>query len=181
MEYMYLCHINFRPIDGAELIYSAIYDAEHVKVYKTIGDDIPKEKAEKLLSYMEQLEKNPSIHHKVGASGQTYDPEICFGICYKKNIDNRAYTLQYTEEGACYVNHPMDVLPIGIRWISRTGDEDSMGMVLPATAEHFGYSRAKKMGQIKTLPANGKLEWSIEAGYLEKEQAKIVKEMILQM
>ena len=45
--------------------------------------------------------------------------------------------MQYNDEGACYVSHPMDYLPYAIRWISRTGDEDSMGMVLPATCEHL--------------------------------------------
>lgn len=179
MEYMYLCHINFRPMDGAELIYSADYDSKNVKVHKIISDNLPKEQAEKLLTYMEQIEKEPALHHKVGVPGQSYDPEICFAVNYKGDEKNRAYTLQYTDTGACYVNHPVDVLPVGVRWISRTGDEDSMGMVLPATAEHLGYTRAKKMGQVKVLPANGRLEWSIEAGYLEPEQAAQIKEKII--
>lgn len=177
MEYMYLCHINFRPVDGAELIYSADYDPEHVKVHKIIGD-MSKEQAKKLKNYMEQLEKNPALHHKVGTEGQIYDPEICFAVHYRGDENNRAYSLQYTEEGACYVSHPADVLPVGVRWISRTEDEDAMGMVLPATAEHLGYTRAKKMGQVKLLPAKEKLEWTIEAGYLEAEDALKVKKKI---
>lgn len=181
MEYMYLCHINFRPEDGAELIYSADYDSEHIKVHKVVGDNLPKEQAEKLRTYMDQVEQAPALHHKVGAEGQIYDPEICFTVRYKGDESNRAYTLQYTEEGACYVSHPVDVLPLAIRWISRTGDEDSMGMVLPATAEHLGYTYAKKNGQIKILPGNEKLEFSIEAGYLEAKEAQEVKEKILAM
>lgn len=178
MEYMYLCHINFRPKDGARLMYSADYDKEHIKVFKRIGDNVPKKQAEKLLSYMEAVQENPELHHTVGASGQIFDPEICFAINYKGDASGRAYTMQYSDEGACYVSHPTDVLPVGIRWISRTGDEDSMGMVLPATGEHLGYQNAKRSGQVKILPPNGKVTFMIEAGYLEKERADIVKEKI---
>lgn len=178
MEYMYLCHINFRPIDGAELIYSTDYDAEHVKVHKIINDSVPKEQADALRAYMDAVQENPALHHKVGAEGQLYDPEVCFTVMYKGDENNRAYTLQDTPEGACYVNHPVDVLPYAIRWISRTGDEASMGMVLPSTAEHLGYTYAKNHGQIKVLPGKSTLSYSIETGFLEPERAKEIKEKI---
>lgn len=173
MEYMYLCHINFRPIDGAELISTADYG--NVKVYKAISDDLSKEHADKLLAYMNAVEENPEIMNKVGADGQIYDPEICFGIPYKGDENGRAYSLQYTVDGACYVSHPVDVLPYSIRWISRTSDEDSMGMVLPSTGEHLGYSNAKRKGEVKILSGYGKLSFTIEAGWLDKEKAEEVK------
>lgn len=181
MEYMYLCHINFRPINGAELIYTADYDKEHIKVFKRIGDNVPPEQAKALRAYMDAVQENPSLHHKVGAEGQLYDPEICFAIRYKGDEEGRAYTMQYTENGACYVSHPTDILPTGIRWIARTGDEDSMGMVLPATGEHLGYQNAKRRGEVKILPGNAKLRFMIEAGYLEKERADERKKTIESM
>ena len=178
MEYMYLCHINFRPTDGARLIYSADYDKEHIKVFKQIADNVPKQQAEQLRAYMDAVQENPELHHAVGAPGQIYDPEICFAINYKGDAQGRAYTLQYAEDGACYVSHPTDVLTVGIRWIARTGDEDSMGMVLPATGEHLGYQNAKRSGQVKILPPKGRIRFLIEAGYLEKERADEVKKKI---
>ena len=145
MEYMYLCHINFRPFDGATIVDTSAYQEES----------------------------------KVGEGDQSmYNPEVCFTIPYRDGYEGRGYTLQYTDEGACYVNHPIDVLPMGVRWISRTEEEDSMGMVLPATAEPNGYTYAKKNGQIKMLGAKERLEFDIEAGYLDAEQAKKVKEKI---
>lgn len=169
LEYMYLCHINFRPFEGAKLIYSASTD--NIKVYKTNG-------SEKLTRYMDELEKNPSIMDNVNRKEQCYDPEICFGIKYNSDENGRAYTMQYTEDGACYVSHPTDALPYGVRWISRTENEDSMGMVLPATGEHLGYANAKEKGQIKILGPNEKLEFFIEAGYIDKKCADKVKEKI---
>ena len=114
----------------------------------------------------------------VGDNGQCYDPEICFGIKYDTDEDGRAYTMQYAKEGACFVSHPAHILPNGVRWISRTENEDSMGMVLPATAEHIGYENAKNNGQLKVLKANETLEFYIEAGYLEHEEAEKMKEKI---
>lgn len=174
MEYMYLCHINFRPFDGAKLIYSAKRDPEHIKVYKPSG-------SKEVTDYADRLEKNPSLMDTVGDVGQCYDPEICFGIKYESDENGRAYTLQYTKEGACYVSHPTDVLSNGVRWISRTQNEDAMGMILPATAEHIGYQNAKEKGQLKILNANETLEFYMEAGYLAPECAKKVKEKIEKM
>lgn len=172
MEYMYLCHINFRPIDGARLMYTAEYDNKHIKVHKVIGNTVPKEQAEELLAYMQLLEKEPKLHHIIGASGQIYNPEICFTVRYKSDEQGRGYTLQNTGNGACYVSHPVDTLPYGIRWISRTGDEDSCGMILPATAEHFGYQNAKRNGQIKTLEGGQNISFSIEVGWLDRDRTE---------
>lgn len=171
MEYMYLCHINFRPIDGAKLIYSAPCTPENIKVYRATG-------TKELDDYMDALEKNPSLMNDVGHKGEIYDPEICFGIKYKGDENGRAYTLQYTENGACYVSHPVDVLSNGVRWISRTKNEDSMGMILPATAEHIGYENAKATGQLKILDGDSRLEFYMEAGYIDATEAENVKAKI---
>ena len=171
MEYMYLCHINFRPIDGAKLIYSAPATPENIKVYRATG-------TKELDDYMDALEKNPSLMDEVGHKGEIYDPEICFGIKYKGDENGRAYTLQDTKDGACYVSHPVDILSNGVRWISRTNNEDSMGMVLPATAEHIGYENAKATGQLKIIDADSSVKFTMEAGYISPEEADKVKAKI---
>jgi len=172
MEYMYLAHINFRPINGAKLIYSAHRDAAHIKVHKRIAANVPKQQAEKLMAFMERIQENPSLVDYVGNKDEIYDPEICFAIKYEGDENNRAYTLQYEAGvGACYVSHPIDVLPVGVRWISRTGSEDSMGMVLPATAEHLGYMNAKRANMVKSLDGGEILTFSYEVGYIDDAQA----------
>ena len=174
MEYMYLCHINFKPVDGAELIYSADY--KDIKIHRGANA------SEELSQYLDKLEKAPEIHHKVGDEGQVYDPELCFTVNRYIGDENRvAHTMQYTENGAFYASHSVDTLPLAIRWISRTGDEDSMGMVLPSTAEHFGYTYAKRNNQIRILPAMKSVKFSIEAGYLEKAQAEEMKNKFQKM
>ena len=174
MDYMYLCHINFRPVDGAELIYSADY--KDIKVHKSANA------SKELDEYLSRLEKTPEIHHKVGEKGQIYDPEICFTVKrYFGDENGLAHTMQYFSEGAFYVSHSVDTLPLGTRWISRTGDEDSMGMILPSTAEHLGYTYAKQNGQLKILPPLGSVKFEVKAGYLEKDKADEMKEKINKM
>lgn len=175
LEYMYLCHINFRPVDGGELVYSAKYDRQNIKVHKIIPASTPKEKAEPLSAYMDAVAENPALHHKVGASNQYYDPEICFAVNYLADECGMAHTLQLLPNGkAFYVSHPTKALPVGVRWIARTGDEDALGMVLPATAEHLGYTKAKQAGTVRILEPRSELKFTIKAGLLEADAAKKV-------
>ncbi len=179
MEYMYLCHINFAPIDGSKLVYSAKRDREHIKVHNIVKPDMPKEAAEKLQTYLNALEDHPELQDEVGGANQCYDPEICFAVKYDSDKDGRAYTMQYKKgEGACYVSHPVKELPVGVRWISRTPDEDSMGMVLPATSEHLGYIDSKKKGYVKSLGGKEKLEFYMDIGYLDDSSAAKVEDYI---
>ncbi len=179
MEYMYLCHINFRPFNGAKLVYNVPRDKEHVKVHKIVPDSLPKETQEKLRAYMDKLEENPAIMDNVGNGDEIYIPEICFALKYNPDENGRGYTMQYIEgDGACYVNHPVDKLPIGVRWISRTADEDSMGMILPATSEHLGYYDSKARGFVKELGGYESLEFYMEVGFIDDAEAKEVEKKI---
>lgn len=174
LEWTYLCHINFLPFEGAELVASTKYDSEHIKLYRSEG-------SAELQDYFDRLEKDFTIMNKVNKSEQVYDPEICFGIKYLSDENNRAYTMQVTDKGACYVSHPADILTNGVRWISRTNNEDAMGMVLPATGEHLGYENAKEKGQIRTLEAEGKLSFTIEAGYIDADKVNEVNQKIAEI
>ena len=170
LEYMYLCHLNFRPFDGAKLIYSADY--QKVKPYYLNTCD-------KRDEYYKILDKDPSLHNQVGNAFECYDPEMCLNVKYKGDSENKAYSLQYEEGvGACYICHPVNYLPEGIRWISRTENTQAMGLVLPATAEHLGRARARRNGQIKVLAPFASLSFTVEAGYLNNEDAlKVIKKI----
>lgn len=180
MEYMYLCHINFRPFDGSRLVYSAPADKEHIKVHFTIPNELPALKKNALRAYMQQIAENPQIHNVVDPNTQVYDPEIVLTVKYLADRNGYAHSMQVMPDGdACYVAFMPDQLPIGIRWISRTGDEDAMGLVLPATAEHMGYLDAKKNGWIRTIGPKKRITMTMKAGYLDKENASRMKNTII--
>lgn len=179
MEYMYLCHINFRPFNGARLVYSVPRDLDHIMIHKIVPDTLPADAQKKLSGYMEKLESDLSVMDKVGNADECYLPEICFRMTYNPDEEGRGHTMQYIEgEGACYVSHPVDALPHPVRWISRTPTEDAMGMILPATSEHLGYEDSKKKGYIKYLDGFSTLEFFMEVGFISDAEAKTVEAKI---
>ena len=176
MEVMYLAHINFRPVDGGRLVYSARCDPQHVRVRKSIPSHV-----KPLPGYAEfiaELSEHPERHNLL-APGLAFDPEVVFFIDYLADGDGWAHTLQSHPDGSGdYVAHRPDQLDHGVRWISRTADQDALGIVLPATAEPEGYHAEKAKGNIRTLGPQGSLRFDMEAGYLAPASAAAYEEKI---
>jgi hypothetical protein len=59
-----------------------------------------------------------------------------------------------------------------VRWISRTPDQDALGLVLPATAEPEGYSAEKAKGNVKTLAGGAEWRCDMELGALMPAEAQ---------
>ena len=181
LEYYYLCHINFRPVNGSTLSYTA--DRKSIKVNHEVPEDyFNVEGAKKTNAYLDMLDKDPSLMDNIGAEYQAYQPEIVFGTtAYQGDENGDAYTMQILpDKTACFVIHKPSELPYGVRWISRTEDEDTLGMVLPATAEHFGKIYCRKNNQQLYLEKGKTVTYHLKAGLLdekdaEKMQAKIKK------
>lgn len=178
LEYYYLCHINHRPVDGAVLSYTA--DRKKIKVHHEVPEDyFSKSDADATNAYLNELDKNPGIMDKVGAAGQSYRPEIVFYCQYDADENGDAYTMQKNPDGtATFVIHKPSELPYGVRWISRTEDEDTMGMVLPATSEHLGKLYCQRNNQQRYLNKGETVTYHMRTGYLNKEDAAKMEEKI---
>lgn len=182
LAYMYLCHINYRPIDGAQLVYSALPEPEHVFAHQAHGEHLPKKDTKQLNQYIDAINQDPSVHHTVDRNTQCYDPEIVMTIRYRSDKEGYAHTMQVLPSGAAfYTAHRTRELPLGLRWIARTRDEDAMGMVLPCTAEHLGLAHARKTGQLKSLDGHADISFHMIVGCLEKPDADRVKKHIQDM
>jgi hypothetical protein len=172
MEYMYMAHVNFRPIDNGELKYSAVTSSDTVRVRSSIPSHVkpPPGYAE----FLRQLGENPSLHHKL-EPGLGFDPEVVFFIDYLADQNGWAHSLQVHPSGvADYIAHKPNQLGHGVRWISRTPDQDCLGIVLPATAEPEGFSAERSKGNIKTLEPHGTFTFDLEIGaLLEAQTAQI--------
>ena len=180
LEYFYLCHINHRPVDGAKLVYTA--DPKKIVVHHEVPEGYYPDWAAKTNAYLNALDKDQSIMNDVGAEGQFYAPEIVFNCTYEADEEGKAYTMQVNPDGtATYVIHRPQQLPFGVRWIARTGDEEAMGMVLPATAEHKGYIYCKQRGYEKYLPKNESVTYTMETGVLTKEESEKMQGKIKKM
>ena len=182
LEYYYLCHINFRPVDGSTLSYTA--DRSKIKVNHEVPEDyFNAEGAKKTNDYLNALDKNPGLMDNIGAEGQAYQPEIVFGTTsYVGDENGDAYTMQiYPDKTASFVIHKPSELPYGVRWISRTEDEDALGMVLPATAEHFGKIYCRKNNQQRYLEKGKTVTYRLKAGLLSEEDANKMQAKIKKM
>ena len=175
LEYFYLCHINYRPQDGARLFYTARHS--DIKAHHEVPAGYPAEAATN--AYLDRLDKDPSVMDLIDKSTQSYAPEIVFTCKYFADEKGDAHTMQLLPDGyACYVRHRPGELPLGIRWISRTEDEDALGMVLPATAEHLGYKYCKRMGYERYLKKGESITYRMTTGILDPDAAAAMKKRI---
>lgn len=71
---------------------------------------------------------------------------------------------------ADYIRHRPSQLPKAVRWISRTGDQDALGLCLPATAEPEGFAAEQAKGNVVSLAAGATWVAEFEAGALNKEE-----------
>ena len=177
LEYFYLCHINYRPVDGAKLLYTANH--KNIVAHHEVPENYPKILADKTNAYLDILDKDASVMDVIDRKVQSYAPEIVFTCKYYADSNGDAHTLQILPDGySCYVSHKPQELPFGVRWISRTDDEDALGMVLPATAEHKGYLYCKEKGYERYLKKGETVTYHITTGILSPDETEIIKNKI---
>jgi len=130
MELSYLAHINFRPVDGGRLVYSAICSPEHMQVNTELPAHLELKPGYE--EFVDDLANHPE-KHLLFHSNQKYDPEVVIRIDYLADENGWARQLQVHPNGAAdLVRHRPAELGRGIRWISRTPDQDAIGFE-PAT------------------------------------------------
>lgn len=176
MELMYLAHVNFRPVDGGRLEYSARPTPGCVRVRSAIPAHI--EPAAGYADFIGRLAHDPADHH-ILKSGLAFDPEVCFFIDYLADAAGWAHSMQVHPSGvADYIAHRPAELPRGTRWISRTPDQDAIALVEPGTVEPGGYNDLKAAGFIPALPPNGRFRCEMEIGALTPREATLVSRKI---
>jgi hypothetical protein len=179
MDLMYLAHLNLRPINEAELIYSAIISPQTIRIRSSIPSHV--KISDEALQQLEQLKHNPELHHKL-TTGISYDPEIVFIIDYHADQNGWAHSLQIHPDGSAdYVTHRPNQLPVGVRWLTRTPDQDGLGLVLPATAEPLGYNHEKAAGRIISLAARATWNCEYQLSVLSANQVPDIKNKVLGM
>ncbi|MFA7636990.1 MAG: DUF4432 family protein [Monoglobales bacterium] len=175
LEYFYLCHINYRPVDGSKLIYTA--DRKKIITHAEVPEGYPLEKETN--AYIKKLQEDASLMDTIDSTSQFYAPEIVFTCTYDADENGDAHTMQLMPDGySCYVCHKPDELPFGTRWIARTKDEDALGMVLPATSSHKGYIYCKSQGQERYLASGETMTYHISTGILSPEESERMKNKI---
>lgn len=169
MDLMYLAHANFRPVDDGRLVYSADATPDAVRVRRSIPTHVTPGPGYR--EYIEELAAHPERHHHL-APGAPFDPEIVFNIDYRSDEEGWAHSLQIHPEGSAdYVRHRPAQLGVGVRWISRTPDQDALGLVLPATAEPEGFTAEKEKGNVQQIAAGATWRCDFTLGAVDPEEA----------
>jgi hypothetical protein len=176
MDLMYLAHANFRPVDHGELIYSAPYTAEAVRVRKSIPGHITPKPGYR--EFLEQLADNPKLHHVLKPE-LAFDPEVAMTIDMTAGSDGFAHALLRRPDGTSdYMRYRPEQCGQCIRWICRTPDQDAIGMAFPSTSEVEGYTAEKKKGLFVNLGGGETWRVDMRIGTLGKtETAHVVKEI----
>jgi hypothetical protein len=177
MDLMYLAHANFRPVDNGRLVYSAPADQQHVRVRRSIPPHIAPGPGYR--EFLDEVSEHPERHHLLSPD-LVFDPEVVFNIEYLADEQGWAHSLQvHPDGGADYICHRPDQLDVGVRWISRTPDQDALGLILPATAGPEGYSAEKEKGNLKTIPAQARWRCDYILGTLGPDAASQMEEKIV--
>ncbi len=176
MEYMYMAHVNFRPVDNSRFVYSARVAPETVRVRKSIPSHVTPDPS--YVAWLKELEAHPEKHHTLSPD-LVFDPEIVFSIDYLADAQGWAHSMQVHPDGSAdYICHQPDVLNKGVRWICRMQEQDALGIVLPATADPEGYTIEKAKGNIRTLQPDESFSCTVEAGVLSAADARQMEQKI---
>ena len=175
MDIMYLAHVNFRPVDDGRLVSSAPCSPKTARVRGAPSHiPVPPGHAE----YLRELAADPSKHLLL-KPGLAFDPEVVLYLDYRADRDGRAHSMMVHPDGyASWIAHRPAQLPKGVRWISRTPDQDCLGIVLPSTSEPEGYTAEKAKGNVPSLAGGSSVRWEMEAGLLVPAEAKAMEAKI---
>jgi len=167
LEYYYLCHVNYRPVDGSTIVESPLARAPIIN--HDVPDGYYKPSAEATNRFLDALDKDYTLQSKVGAPGESYRPEIVNCYFHKPDAEGWATVSQVYPDnaGGVFVKYRPAELPYAVRWIARTGDEDAMGMCLPATAEPKGRAYCQKNRQQRFLSPGESVSFYVETGIME--------------
>jgi hypothetical protein len=141
MDLMYMMHINFLPVDDAELVDS-------------VSGAAPARQA--VLDY-----------------GRTVDPELVLDLDGGANAEGWSHAVQLHPDGSAdFVSHRPDELDHALRWLVRNGDEEALGLSLPATAQAEGYAAEKAKGHVRPLSPDARFHCTVELGALTSADAE---------
>lgn len=164
MAFLYLGHINFRPADDAALIDTVRDDSADVILRQpTLGEDVP----EAVRAYHRAVAADPSAHRSL-AAGVPVEPELVLTMRAAAGPDGWAHALHRHPDGSGdFVSHRPAELPFAVRWLTRSGDQDALGLVLPATAAPDGLAAATQKGQLVMIDPGASYRATMRFGVLD--------------
>ena len=168
LPFLYLAHINLRPVDGAILVDTVRDDRTDADVRqpKLRGDEDTA-----IVAYHRAIAADPSSHREI-RRGVPVLPELVLTMTAASDSDGWAHALQKHPDGSAdFVSWRADELPYAVRWIVRGPDKDALGLVLPATAAPDGLAAAMARGQVVWVRPGEAFRTSFRFGAVDTAEA----------
>lgn len=176
MSLMYLAHINFRPADGGTLIDAVPDNNTSIRLRTTLPDIFKPSQA--FTDMIAEMSADISKHRNI-VKGRAIDPELVMGMDFSPGASGEAHTLmQHADGTGDFVTHRPSELPRAVRWMTRTGDQDAIGIVLPSTAEANGFTAENARGNVKFLDFGESWQCNLRFGALDAAATKALKAKI---
>ncbi|MEG0256801.1 MAG: DUF4432 family protein [Christensenella sp.] len=177
MDLMYMCHVNNAPEAGAEIFQTLPWTSENMVVRVSIPQY--NEPDPVFMDLLARVQEDVKVT-KIINEGDVYDPEIVLFLRgAKMDEDGKAHFLYVHKDGSAdYTTYDASVLNRGVRWMVNHDDWQSMGMVLPSTAEPEGYTAEKEKGNVRSLDGKKTFKAAVTVGYLAAAEAEKVKNKI---
>ena len=167
LPFMYMGHPNFRPIDGAELIWSGARTPDAVRLHTPISS-APEGSPQRAL--LQKFAVEPMQHAQI-APGRSVDPEAVFQLDYAADGDGWAHTLQVHPDGTSdAVSHRPAECPRALRWLSRQPDLDAVAIVEPATSWLGGFAAEREAGNVPEIAPRATWATEIRVARLDADE-----------
>lgn len=179
LDVMYLAHINFRPVDGGRLIDTVADDRTGIVVRQETPPGL--HISEDHRNLLAVLAADPS-HHRHITPGARIDPEIVLLLACEADAEGFAHGLQVHPGGSAdAVSYRPGELPVAVRWMTRQGDQDALGLILPSTSGVDGYSAEKARGRLVTLAGGGTFSCRYRCGALDPAGTRRIADHIARL
>ncbi|MCW5952756.1 MAG: hypothetical protein KIT69_10910, partial [Propionibacteriaceae bacterium] len=140
-------------------------DADHWELAPHPGQDAV------TAEYTAALGRDPGAGDRLDPK-RSIVPEYCAILRPRADADGLAHFLLTRPDGkAASVSFDTAELPLAIRWISQTPDEQAAGFCLPSTAHHRGRAAAEADGMMRTVPGRGRVRMRVLVDLLDSESA----------
>ncbi|MDQ7250365.1 DUF4432 family protein [Dongia sedimenti] len=170
LELMYLAHVNFRPVDDGRLLDTVSDDRAGIalRAGAPAGLQIPETQRRMMANWA----ADPARHRHL-LPGNRIDPEAVLFLECRADAEGWAHGMQLHPDGqADFISYRAAELPVAVRWISRLGDQDALGLILPATAGVDGFTAEKAKGRVVSVPPGGSYACRYRCGALDAAGAR---------
>jgi hypothetical protein len=163
MELMYMAHMNYAYVADGRFVEPL--GMERTRVRSSVPAHVKPTPA--WSAYIADLTEDSSRLSTLNTP-ELYDPEIvCFFDGARTDARGDAhFLLKHPDGPAFYTRYKPEQFDHAARWILHNPDQQVAAFVLPATCEPEGYLAEKAKGNVRSLAAGERVEFSVTTGYL---------------